>query len=164
MSDHPSVKLEPALHSDLYAIAALECLTFYHENFSTVAFGPERDSVANLMLRARDLGKPPKRKGEQGRIVKAVLNGEIVGVAIWFFVTGRKNGGDDDIVRGGVEAEREEERSGWGIGANVGFCEDVLVKGDFFMMQNCQGDDYASTCLSYQSYLSAITPLWYQYH
>lgn len=150
MSKSTDIRIEPALPTDLYAIGALECLTFYDEPFSAVAFGPTRDSVKNLTLCAQDRAKPPKRKGQTNRVVKAVSvieqgKEEIVGAAMWFFVVGRKEGDDDLLAVDKEEKEKDEENpGGWGKGANVKFCEEIFGRGDESMWRSCEGGDYAS--------------------
>lgn len=67
--------------------------------------------------------------------------GRIVGVAVWGFVTGRKNGkGKEDRKEQKFVWKQED----WGESANRRFCEDILVKGDEIMLESCEGRDYAS--------------------
>lgn len=152
---HP-VKLAPALPTDLYAIGALECLTFYDSPFSAVAFGPTRDSVENLTLGAQGRAKPPSGRGQTNRIVKAVVldesgEEEIVGAAVWTLLVSRRDGGDEFLGGKQEDAEKDDRNpGGWGIGANVQFCAEIFGKGDESMLRSCEGNDYASKSYSFQ--------------
>ncbi|KAK0109148.1 hypothetical protein ONS96_002973 [Cadophora gregata f. sp. sojae] len=171
-------------------ISALENHVFYDDPFTIVAFGPERDSPANIELRAKGLAKQPEKEGERCVVVMAVMgedrkedgneNKEIAGAAQWRFVTGReaeenRKAGDEMKSDGGETTEKESAQSGgkekqkrdeyeeedeqdtgngWGIGANVKFCEDVFLVADEHMLRSTKGRDYASECLPDQFTLS----------
>ncbi len=148
-----SLTLLPATTlTDYYTISALENRVFYADHFTIVAFGPQRDSEANIQKRAKGLAKAPKREGDREIVVKAVnTNGEIVGAAAWSFTL---NGGEErgdvneasqakETKEGG--AEGGEEKDSWGIGANVKFCEDVFIVADEHMLRSCEGKTHASS-------------------
>ncbi|KAH9218782.1 hypothetical protein DL95DRAFT_385010, partial [Leptodontidium sp. 2 PMI_412] len=148
---------------DYHLISALENRVFYNDPFSIVAFGPERDSLANIEARARSFASQPSAEGESAVVVKAVLaegDGEtIVGAAQWRFVVGREREGVAGVSAGAgedgnpekkeeaigklEEGDEAEKKDAWGIGANVKFCEDVFLVADEHMIRSTQGRDYA---------------------
>ena len=75
------ITLSPCTPTDFPALAALESTVFYHDEFSIVAFGPERASAENLAIRTRGLRRtlePDSQKSTE--YFKAVDGGgEIVG-------------------------------------------------------------------------------------
>jgi hypothetical protein len=139
------IKLLPALPSDLLTIATLEKDVFWDEEFAALAFGPERGSETALAERVRGLSKPP-RPGHKNTIFKAVATSrdeggkekeEIVGAAVWKIV--RVN---EEVEVKVDEQEVEKVKAGWK--GNWKFYEEVLMKGDEFMLMSCEGRDYAS--------------------
>ncbi|KAH7419995.1 hypothetical protein BKA64DRAFT_634647 [Cadophora sp. MPI-SDFR-AT-0126] len=169
MSSPPYITIRLATTPQHYTqVSRLENHVFYNDPFTIVAFGPERDSVANIEMRAKGLAKEPEREEERTEVVMAVIDkeggemgcedGEVVGAAQWRFVTGRereaKGGGGQDGSGGGGKKRDEDEKgeeekdtgSGWGIGANVKFCEDVFLVADEHMIRSTKGKDYAKLC------------------
>ncbi|KAG4440517.1 hypothetical protein IFR05_003987 [Cadophora sp. M221] len=155
---------------DYTLISALENRVFYHDPFSIVAFGPERDSPANIEARAQSFARQASPEGGSAVFVKAVLgergvmggDGEtIVGAAQWNFVVGRERDGVVDAGAGAEEDKKREDRKDeerkevieadegaekknvWGIGANIKFCEDVFLVADEHMIRSTEGRDYA---------------------
>lgn len=137
----PSITCLPALPADLLSISRLEALVFYDENFDIIAFGPNRASEEKLLWRAKGLSKPPRKVGEESRIIKAVMKGGggeevIVGAAIWTMYRGRGSWGEEE--REGRKGEKDE---GWGEGSNVRFCADAFLAGDKAMEDSVGGCD-----------------------
>lgn len=162
MSKYTPVNVETARPEDLYTIAALESRVFFDDPWSIVAFGPDRTGPEKTQHRAERLAKLARKKGETARVIKATLNSEIVGSAVFIVVTNRKEGGDElreEVVEGEKmkgeseegEGEKEMEAGRWGPGANLRFCEEVFLKGDAYMMAACGEDDYASQFVQHLS-------------
>ncbi|TVY32546.1 hypothetical protein LOCC1_G008771 [Lachnellula occidentalis] len=151
MPPNPSISLHPAtLPHDPLIFSRLEDYVLRNDEFSSLAFGPHRGSEENILARARVLGKVMGMEventghaGERGwRYVKAVRGGESGGEVVGFAAWGI--GRVDVEEKGKINEEgKGEEKSGWGIGANVRFCEDTLVWADEEMMKSCAGGDYA---------------------
>lgn len=169
MSSPPKITLLPATTPTHYTlISRLENNVFYNDPFSIVAFGPERDSEANVEVRARSLARLSEGEGEGERslVVMAVLKGvegvededgegegEVVGAAELEFFTARERGREAKSAGGSEQNEARGEREkgdgdgdgdGWGTGANVKFCEDVFLVADEHMLRSTKGKDYAS--------------------
>ena len=153
------ISLERVLPSDFLAIARLEAAAFAEDEFSAVAFGPDRFSDAIMESRAKSLAGGPK-PGETLRNIKAVTTlpdgtVEIVGFASWTICIGR-TGSEEEKKRLGTRegwAEKkgekkgeknEEEKDPFGPGANLKFCEDAFIRGDEHMSISTEGKDYAS--------------------
>jgi hypothetical protein len=152
----PKITLVSALPSDFTALSRLECAVFYTEEFSILAFGPQRGSEPNIALRASSMAKTPSNPNERTRYMKAILQltsgeEEIVGFAGWSFITDREA---ETNNREAGEKERKEEKSEeqilrdnermWGPGANFKFCEDAFCVADEHMLRSCEGKDYCS--------------------
>ncbi|PVH85249.1 hypothetical protein DL98DRAFT_54897 [Cadophora sp. DSE1049] len=149
MSSPLPITLLPALTPNHYTqISRLENHVFYNDPFTIVAFGPERDSSANIEMRAKGLAKQPEGEGERTLAVMAVLEkeggegeegeGEVVGAAQWMFVTGREmeakgSGGQgrsgekklddgkvDGEVGGDVKEDEKEAEQDTGNGWGIG--------------------------------------------
>ncbi|CZS87874.1 uncharacterized protein RCO7_00855 [Rhynchosporium graminicola] len=139
---------------DFHQVATLENRVFYNTPFSSIAFGPQRGSDANIEERAKGLAKQGSVATEGGvtKVISRDENGEelIAGAAVWSFVVGRESEKSlqaDDKNEGQEEKEEdgagEKKGSGWGIGANVRFCEDVFLVADGHMVRSTKGRDYA---------------------
>jgi hypothetical protein len=135
----PPIEALPAVPADSHTIASLETVVFHDEEFSRVAFGPGRASAENISHRARRLTKELEGKnGGKGRVIKAVEGDEIVGAAVWRFISAGKEEGEGETDFGDKETP-------WGVGgANVRFCEDAFVVADKLMEKAAEGRDYAS--------------------
>ncbi|CAG8976486.1 hypothetical protein HYALB_00005983, partial [Hymenoscyphus albidus] len=145
---NPTITLLPILPQDLPSLAHLESLVFKHDPFSITAFGPLKDSAENLALRVRGLERSCRvNKGEGGRWArgwKAVVGEgeEVVGWCEWSF-DGEGDGDGEGKGDGEGDGEEEEEEIGWGISADIKFCEDVFGKADEWMRECTHENPYA---------------------
>ncbi|KAF4633588.1 hypothetical protein G7Y89_g4517 [Cudoniella acicularis] len=121
---NPKITLHPVHALDFPLLATLETQTFYPEPFSSVAFGPTRDSAENMALRAEGLTKNYLEGSEEmgGRVgekrrwwsfVKAVCGEEIVGWAGWSFNFVGEGEGEGEV---GEKEEKEEGGEGRLVG------------------------------------------------
>ena len=151
----PQISIIAASESDFLVLSKLECDVFYAEEFSALAFGPQRDSQENIALRASLMAKKPLAETAWDRYMKAVIelpgeDPEIIGFSCWRFVTKREEQGGIEEVK--LPRERsplellEENKRNWGPGANFKFCEDAFIVADDYMMRSCKGKDYCSKC------------------
>ncbi|ESZ96505.1 hypothetical protein SBOR_3127 [Sclerotinia borealis F-4128] len=160
---NPNLTLHPCTLPDLHTIAYLEYLAFKEDEFSDLAFGVERGSSEALRMRAGQFegllgGEIEKGDSEEGEnkcwYVKAVIGGEVVGVAGWSLGGGEGKGGKEERKKANVgekregddgekvqevpkEKTKEELEKIWGKGCNAKLCEDVFVKGDQYMFEAC---------------------------
>ena len=173
---NPTITLSTALPADLHALATLECLTFYDDSFSVVAWGPNRASEQAISGRASQFASsdaaPAEGTATEPRgyrtITKATLGetSEIVGFAEWKFSLNRDVQKEKaDEAKKAAESQkkheseheqteqqiREEQEKIWGVGANVKFCEDVFLTADKIMIDSCGGKDYCSVFFSSSS-------------
>lgn len=164
----PEITLLPVTSTDLPALARFESLVFRDDPFSITAFGPGKDTDENLAIRVKGLEKGIVEKGGKRSVnFKAVVRDEggvegdgeeeemIVGWSSWsFVVVGEGGEGEvkvkrDDDAGGekGVDDEAKSEpndNEGWGITANLKFCQDVFLVADQWMMDATKGKSYAS--------------------
>ena len=157
------ITLVPATANDLPTLAKVESIVFIDDEFSKVAFGPQKDTPENLAIRVRGLVKtlqPDPQKTTH--YFKALSGEEIVGWSSWSFVTPtprteeagdgerRKERDREEVERlGKADINPEEANDGWGVSANVKFCEDVFLVADEWMVGSTHGLPYASKpCLS----------------
>jgi hypothetical protein len=138
----PYSQIITATPQDIHAIAALENLVFYDEPFSTVAFGPTRDSPENIALRAAQLGSKAWPGMKKVHFKAVDEKGEIVGAAEWRFIDVEEKRRHDEEERRQNESKIAEAKSGsnnekpevdnsWGFGANVGRLSAVRVRGSY---------------------------------
>ncbi|TVY57718.1 hypothetical protein LSUE1_G008650, partial [Lachnellula suecica] len=111
----PKITLAPATLQDFYTLATLENRVFWDDNFSNIAFGPDRGSPENIQLRAASLEASLTKEGQSWRYVKAVDgSGTVVGWAGWGVVT--QEGKEKEVVK--KEMEEVQMGRGWGVGAD----------------------------------------------
>ncbi|KAG9235063.1 acyl-CoA N-acyltransferase [Amylocarpus encephaloides] len=149
MSTSQGISLLPCTPTDFPTLAALESVVFYHDEFSIVAFGPERASAENLAIRTQGFHKTLEPESQKSTEYFKAVNesGEIVGWSSWSFVHGGKNGEGDGVWSGKgeklVKKDIEEDSGGWGVSANVRFCEEVFLVADEWMVESTKGEPYA---------------------
>jgi hypothetical protein len=155
-----NISLAPCVPSDFPTLVHVESLAYLNDEFAILAFGHLKDSPANLTIRTRGLLKTLVPDGQKTtHYVKALSDGEIVGWASWSFISRESTGeeGEDltttkKLEVSEVEGEKlveagfgeNEASDGWGISANVEFCENVFLVADEWMVKSTKGKPYAS--------------------
>ncbi|TGO86756.1 hypothetical protein BPOR_0279g00110 [Botrytis porri] len=150
-NNNKTITLLPVTKADLPRIALLEHLAFEEDEFSDLAFGKERGSSEALKMRERQFEKfldRAERGGEEeegGWYCKAVLGGEIVGIAGWSLGGGEKEGSlmrTEKVQEETRIKTKEELEEIWERGSNIELCEDVFVRGDEYMFKACGGEKW----------------------
>jgi hypothetical protein len=166
MSSQPQPQILPCTPLDAPLLAKLESDVFKHDAFSVVAFGALKDTPENISLRAGQIAKginsTPAKQTEYYKLVIGDEGAEdTVGFSCWHYVYAErgecgKDGGEkmegekgEEKKEEGNEDEHEENlddkmNGGWGLSANVKFCEDVFLTADEWMVESTRGKPYAS--------------------
>jgi hypothetical protein len=148
-----NIKLAPVEPTDLTTLARLEAHAFGDEEFSCVAFGPQRFDDDVLEARGKEMLASIERnnEGEVMKYVKAMRGDEIVGFAGWSTVCPERGGvGVYKAMIGEGEDERKEEKEDGekkvATVANEKLCDDLFIPGDRYMADACRGGAYHSMC------------------
>lgn len=157
------IRLAPVEPGDYTALARLEALAFGDDEFSRVAFGPQRLDDEILEVRGKEMLASIKRNsdGEVTKHVKAVRGDETVGFAGWVTVW-PESGGVGIYKKMEVEKKDENEDGEKKVGTvgNEKLSNDLFVPGDGYMAVSCHGGAYHSmySCLL-QKYKLTISEL-----